>query len=78
MSPSTEQIFKSAQALPIEGQVELIEALIATLDESAPQPLDADWMAEIQRRSTEYDAGLVRPIPWSEVRERAHPGDSRS
>jgi putative addiction module component (TIGR02574 family) len=75
MSPAAEQILQTALALPAGEQVELIEALIAALDEVDPQPLDATWMAEIQRRSAEYDAGKVTPIPWSVVRERARGGD---
>ena len=75
MSPGTEQLLQTALALPASEQVELIEALIAALDEADPQPLDDSWMAEIRRRSAEYDAGNVTPIPWPEVRARARGGD---
>jgi putative addiction module component (TIGR02574 family) len=71
MSPGTEQVLQTALALPTGEQVELIEALIAALDQVDPQPLDDSLMAEIQRRSAAYDAGQVTPIPWSVVRERA-------
>jgi putative addiction module component (TIGR02574 family) len=57
MSPGTEELLRNAQALPPADQVELIEALIAGLDEADPQPLDDAWMAEIKRRSAEFDAG---------------------
>jgi putative addiction module component (TIGR02574 family) len=70
MSPAAEQVLQIALALPADEQIELIEALIAALDEADPQPLDDTWMAEIQRRSAEYDAGHVTPIPWSVVRDR--------
>jgi putative addiction module component (TIGR02574 family) len=69
MSPTTQEVLNSAQALPSAAQVELIEALIAGLDEVTPEPLDEAWMAEIQRRSAEYDSGVAKPIPWSEVRD---------
>jgi putative addiction module component (TIGR02574 family) len=74
MSPGAEQILQSALALPHAEQVELIEAMIAALDLANPQPLDENWMSEIRRRSAEFDAGMVKPIPWSEVRERARGG----
>ena len=77
MSPSTEQILQTALSLPSADQIELIEALIAAQDEADPQPLDDEWMAEIHRRSAEFDAGKATPIPWSVVREGARgKGDS--
>jgi putative addiction module component (TIGR02574 family) len=74
MSPSTERLLESALALPVAEQVELIEALVAAMDQAHPQPLDEACMTEIRRRSAEYDAGKVTPIPWSVVRERARGG----
>jgi putative addiction module component (TIGR02574 family) len=71
MSPSTEQVLQTALSLPPGEQIELIESLIAALDQTDPQPLDDASMAEIRRRSAEYDAGKVTPIPWSAVRQRA-------
>ncbi len=71
MTPSVEQVLQSALSLPSAEQVELIEALIAAIDEADPRPLDAAWMAEIQRRSDEFDAGKVIAVSWSVVRERA-------
>ena len=76
MSPHTQEVLQTAQALPTAAQVELIEALIAGLDEADPEPLDDAWMAEIQRRSAHFDAGQVQPIPWSEVRDRVRRGES--
>ncbi len=70
MSPTTEQVFEAARSLPEAEQVELIDALIASLDEVSPRPLDPSWLREIQRRSAEYDAGKVTPIPWAEVKAR--------
>ena len=75
MSPNTEQVLLTAKLLPTGEQVELIEALIAAQDEADPQPLDAACMAEIQRRSAEFDAGNVTSIPWSVVREQVRSGD---
>ena len=78
MSPSTELVLHSALELPLDEQIELIEALVASLDEKEPAPLDEQWLAEIQRRSAEIDAGKVKPVPWSAVREeiRKHAGEA--
>jgi putative addiction module component (TIGR02574 family) len=77
MSTNTQEVLETAQALPTAAQVELIEALIAGLDEADPEPLDEDWIKEIERRSADFDAGRVKPVPWSEVRARSRPGESR-
>ena len=69
MSPDTQQLLVTAQSLPLDERIELVEALVAGLDE-VPKLDDACW-AEIRRRSAEYDAGGITPIPWSVVRERA-------
>jgi len=78
MSPDTQEVLETAQALPSAAQIELIEALIAGLDETDPEPLDEAWMAEIQRRSADFDAGHVQPVPWSVVRDRTRRGESSS
>ena len=33
--------------------------------------LSDEWVAEIERRSAEYDAGSVQPIPWEQIRAEA-------
>ena len=56
---------------PDDEQVQLLSALLAAADERGLRPFDDDWLAEIQRRSAEFDAGLVTPIPWAEAKEWA-------
>jgi putative addiction module component (TIGR02574 family) len=70
MNSGVEQLLQIALTLPATEQVELIEALIAALEEADPRPLGEAWMAQIQHRSAEYVAGKVTPIPWSVVRDR--------
>jgi putative addiction module component (TIGR02574 family) len=31
-------------------------------------PLSDEWIAEIQRRSAEYDSGAGETVPWDQVR----------
>ena len=68
MLQTTEQLLRTALALPSEERFQLIEALIAA-DQIQP-PFDESWRAEIHRRSEELDSGAVPGIPWSEVRQR--------
>jgi hypothetical protein len=35
------------------------------------QDADRSWLEEVQRRSAEFDAGLVKSIPAKDVFERA-------
>jgi len=75
MSPGTEQVFEAALALPEEERLQLIDALLAALDQNGTPPLDEAWLAEVRHRSAAFDAGEVTPIPWSEVKERARRGE---
>jgi putative addiction module component (TIGR02574 family) len=66
-----QSLFADASQLPIGDRIHLIEALWDTLPEEAVPSLSNEWLAEIERRSAEYDAGLVKPIPWETVRAEA-------
>jgi len=71
MSQSVQHLFQAALALSDEEQLQLLTALGAAVDERGLRPVDDAWLAEIQRRSAEYDAGGIEPIPWAEVKQRA-------
>jgi putative addiction module component (TIGR02574 family) len=71
MSQDVQAILQAALSLSDDEQLQLVAALVAAVDERGLRPFDDSWLDEIQRRSAEYDAGLVRPIPWAEVKERA-------
>ncbi len=74
MSQGVQQHFQAALALSDEEQLQLVAALVAAVDERGLRPFDDSWLEEIRRRSAEYDAGGVQPIPWAEVKERARRG----
>jgi putative addiction module component (TIGR02574 family) len=71
MDFSTGEILQKALTLPESERAQLVDALIATFSPEDAAPLDDAWLAEIKRRSDEFDAGGVEPIPWGEVKERA-------
>ena len=71
MTQAVRNLLDNALALPDEEQLQLLAALQAAAEERGLRPFDDAWLAEIQRRSDEYDAGLVQPIPWAEAKERA-------
>jgi putative addiction module component (TIGR02574 family) len=71
MNSTTEQLFEVALALPDGDRVELVEALIASLQRDDRPPFDESWREVIQRRSNELRSGQVKPIPWAEVKRQA-------
>jgi putative addiction module component (TIGR02574 family) len=64
-------LLADARQLPLDARVQLIEALWDTLPENVSPPLSDEWLSEIERRSAEYDAGQVHPIPWEQIRAEA-------
>jgi putative addiction module component (TIGR02574 family) len=51
-------------------QERLLRALLEELDGPADPDADRAWLDEVQRRSADFDAGLVKTIPGDEVFER--------
>jgi putative addiction module component (TIGR02574 family) len=70
MSTTTDQLINAALALPAGERLELVEAVISSLQPSDRPPFDESWREVIQRRSAELQSGQVAPIPWSEVKRR--------
>lgn len=68
---SYETLLADASHLPVADRIQLIEALWDTLPTDSLPPLSAEWLAEIQRRSAEYDSGLVQTTPWERIRADA-------
>ncbi len=68
---SAEEVFDAALALPEGERVELVEALIASLQPADRPPFDESWREVIRRRSSELRSGLVTPVPWEEVKRQA-------
>lgn len=66
-----ESILTDAAQLSVVDRIQLIEALWDTVPEGELPPLSQQWLAEIQRRSAEFDSGKVPSIPWSEVKAAA-------
>lgn len=67
---TSEELLREAESLNPEDRLKLICGLWDTFPiEQWPTPSDAE-LAEVQRRSAEYDTGREASVPWSEVRER--------
>jgi putative addiction module component (TIGR02574 family) len=68
---SYESLLSDASRLPVGERIQLIEALWDTVPEESLPRLSDERIAEIERRSAEFDAGTVQPIPWEQVRAEA-------
>jgi len=66
-----EAVLADATSLPVVERIQLIEALWDTLPGDVLPPLSDEWIAEIERRSAEYDSGSVQTVPWEQIRADA-------
>lgn len=71
LTQTVDQLYQAALNLSDEEQLQLVAALTSPVEEPGIRPFDDSWRDEIERRSSEYDAADVQPIPWSQVKQRA-------
>lgn len=70
MKNQFESILKAALSLPEMQRVLLIDELVESLPPDTGPYSDEEIFAELERRRAELEQGLVKPIPWEEVRRR--------
>jgi putative addiction module component (TIGR02574 family) len=71
MNLTTDQVLDAALALPENDLVELVEALIVSLEPVDQPPLDDLWRDIVRRWSEELNSGQVSPVPWDQVKRQA-------
>ena len=69
--PDYDSLLASACQLLLDARIQFIEALWTTVPDEALPPLCPEWLAEIEKRSAEFDRGSVRPVAWEQVRNDA-------
>ncbi|WP_035987246.1 addiction module protein [Leptolyngbya sp. KIOST-1] len=67
---SIDQLMTEALALPDNLKIQLVEELLASL-ETVDGAIQAEWIAEAQRRRDEILAGTVQTIPGDEALAQA-------
>ena len=70
MSATAEELLNAALALPEDDRLQLVEALIVSLQPEDKPPFDDSWREVVQRRSAELRSGQVSPIPWADVKRQ--------
>ena len=73
MKRDAAEILKDALALPTEARAALAGSLLESLDTEVDEDAEAAWASEINRRVAELETGVLRPIPWADVRRRLAP-----
>ena len=63
MARAVADIEQEIRSLPDAQKERLLRALLEELDGAPDADADQAWLEEIQRRSREFDAGLVEAIP---------------
>jgi len=69
--PTFQDVLSAARTLNTTDRIRLANAIWEDVP-PADWPLpDAQWIAEVQRRSAEYDEGRMSAAGWPEVQARA-------
>ena len=63
-------VFDQALALPAPDRAALAHDLLRSLDEPEEPGADQAWLAELERRAAEIDAGTAVLEDWPTVRDR--------
>ena len=64
--PSTVEIIRDAESLPVEERALIVDTLLRTLNPPDPE-IDRKWAAVARRRLDELRSGKVQPVPGDEV-----------
>jgi putative addiction module component (TIGR02574 family) len=74
MSPKANEVLEQALSLDEADRATVAGALIESLEGPAEPGAEEAWSQEIRRRVEALEAGSVKTVPWSEVRERLFSG----
>ncbi len=69
--PTYEKLLADVIGLPVAERIQLIDEIWDTLPDDSLPPLSDEWVAEIQRRSAEYDNGSAETVSWEQVKGEA-------
>lgn len=70
MSPTIEKLAEQALALPPDARAQLADRLLASLDPTPDEDVQAQWTAEAIRRRDEIRSGAVEAIDGAQALEQ--------
>jgi putative addiction module component (TIGR02574 family) len=69
MTTQTQAVFDAALALPEAERALLAERLLESLSPEPDELTDDELLAELERRSADFEHGTADAIPWSELKK---------
>jgi putative addiction module component (TIGR02574 family) len=70
MTQKSQVVLEEALKLSPNERAEVVEQLIASLEEAPDTNVEQAWQEEVQRRLQQIERGEVKTIPWEEVQRR--------
>ena len=64
--PSTAEIIREVESLPVEERTLVVDSLLRTLNPPDPS-IDKQWAVVAKRRLAELRSGRAKPVPADEV-----------
>jgi len=69
MTKAAEAVLDAALDLPEQERARIADALLRSLEPPPELDVEAAWRKEVRQRVAGLEAGEVKGVPWSEVRE---------
>jgi putative addiction module component (TIGR02574 family) len=70
MTKDVVELFRRASDLPDSERATLAGLLIESLETKHGMDVESAWHGEIERRLQELDSGVVKAVPWKQVRAK--------
>ena len=70
MTKEVVELFKRASDLPDNDRATLAGLLIESLEGEHETDVESAWLSEIERRLQQLDSGIVKTVPWEQVRAK--------
>jgi len=64
--PSTAEIIRDAESLPVEERTIVVDSLLRSLNPPDPE-IDRKWASIARQRLEELRSGRIKPVPGEEV-----------
>jgi putative addiction module component (TIGR02574 family) len=72
MALNVAELLREAASLSEADRAELAGRILETLQGEPDEDVEAAWAEEIERRIRQLDTGVVKTVPWEEVRAKMY------